>query len=80
MSAIPALFTAIDDAAAEGAVVEAAQRDLHRLDRRVLEGDVELRPVHVAHATRWTRPSSTSLASARMDVVHSTRGSGAWRR
>ena len=49
---MPSLGAALDHAAAQRAIVERAERDLHGRDRRELERLVELRPVDVrdAHA------------------------------
>ena len=62
------LVAALDDAAAERAVVEQAQRDLDGGDRRELERLVELRAVDVRRRRRARRgPRRASRASARTD-------------
>ena len=77
----PELVAPLDDAAAQCPVVEGGERDLDRRDRSQLERLVELAAGSTfATPTRRTSPSSASRASARTDVVHGVRGSGAWTR
>ena len=75
----PELGAALDDATAERAVVDRAQRDLDGRDRRKLERLVELRAVDVRDSDAAARGlRRASRASARTEVRHGVRGSGAW--